>query len=185
MSSDLVVLLVTLYYVSPRPWVRARLSSRSISRVLLRNGILYFCVLAILNALEIILYLTSTTDYVNIFIAPTSTVVIARFLLNIREAAYAPDTTFKSTNSHDLSISTQSESDSGTGMWQSLDFTTKANDYSQGTLSSGTDVGSYDRYLYADDAEFEMYTLPMAPRGKGATQNRVAAVVPQPEHAAQ
>ncbi|KAH9925807.1 uncharacterized protein B0H18DRAFT_368379 [Fomitopsis serialis] len=42
LASDLIVLLVTLYYVCPRPWLRATLPSRSLSRVLLRNGILYF-----------------------------------------------------------------------------------------------------------------------------------------------
>ncbi|KAH9925792.1 uncharacterized protein B0H18DRAFT_1119288 [Fomitopsis serialis] len=127
----------------------------------------HLSVLAFINALEIILYLTSTTDYVNLFIAPISTIVISRFLLDIREAAYTSDTTFETTTS-DLSISTPSGSAYKSRMWQSLDFATQTYaERSQGAMTSTTDVGSHDRHLYADVQEFEMGNLATDPRSRG------------------
>ncbi|KAH9925783.1 uncharacterized protein B0H18DRAFT_1211344 [Fomitopsis serialis] len=55
--------------------------------MLLRDGILFFAMLTTLNALEIVLYLTAARDYINYFIAPISTVLVSRFILNLRECA--------------------------------------------------------------------------------------------------
>ncbi|EPT04764.1 hypothetical protein FOMPIDRAFT_1045454 [Fomitopsis schrenkii] len=153
MASDLIVLIVTLYYVSPRPWVRAVSPSGSLSRVLLRNGTVYFCVLAIVNLLEIILYVTSTTNFVNLFVAPISTIVISRFLLDIRAAAYRTDSTTEPTL-NDLTVGGPFSSPSQ-GMWHSILFDMNTDDYSDGALSLSTD----DLSLCADTEEVEMKTL--------------------------
>lgn len=81
-----------------------------------------------------------TTNYVNLFVAPyvgqyapetyhlrfaassVSTIVISRFLLDIRAAAYRTDTTIDSTT--DFSLSTPFVS-SGQGMWRSINFEVK------------------------------------------------------------
>ncbi|KAH9911121.1 uncharacterized protein B0H18DRAFT_1064580 [Fomitopsis serialis] len=70
-ASDLIVLLVTIYKVLPRPFVFSQISSHSFTRMLLRDGPM----LTTLNALEIVLYLT------------ISTVFVSRFILNLRECA--------------------------------------------------------------------------------------------------
>ncbi|KAH9911118.1 uncharacterized protein B0H18DRAFT_1064545 [Fomitopsis serialis] len=90
--SDLLVLGVTMYHILPRSLVFSRMmwSRKSFTRILLRDGILYFATLTTLNALEIALYLTATDDFINYFIAPVSTVFVSRFMLNLRACASTP-----------------------------------------------------------------------------------------------
>ncbi|KAH9925806.1 uncharacterized protein B0H18DRAFT_1119297 [Fomitopsis serialis] len=96
-----------------------------------------------------------------------STIVVSRFLLDIREAAYTSDTTLE-TATDDLSLSTLSGSAYKSRMWQSLDFATQTYaERSQGAMTSTTDVDSHDRHLYADVQEFEMSNLEADPRLRG------------------
>ncbi|KAH9925777.1 uncharacterized protein B0H18DRAFT_1008267 [Fomitopsis serialis] len=59
--SDLIVLFVTIYRISPRSFVYSRkmFTKRSFAQILLRDGCVYFVMLTTFNALEIILYLAA------------------------------------------------------------------------------------------------------------------------------
>jgi len=90
--SDLIVPFVTIYRVIPRSFAYSRMmfARRSFAQILLRDGCLYFVMLTAFNALEIILYLTATNDYINIFIGPVTAVSVSRFILDLRAYAATP-----------------------------------------------------------------------------------------------
>ncbi|KAH9829855.1 uncharacterized protein C8Q71DRAFT_788772 [Rhodofomes roseus] len=70
-ASDLIVLLVTLYRIFPRPLAHWGLIWRqSFAQILLRDGVLYCAALTAITATEIGLYLAATDDFINFFIAP-------------------------------------------------------------------------------------------------------------------
>ncbi|KAH9911119.1 uncharacterized protein B0H18DRAFT_1218497 [Fomitopsis serialis] len=96
--SDLIVLFVTIYRISPRSFIYSRkmFTKRSFAQILLRDGCIYFVMLTTFNALEIILYLAAAKDYINTFIAPIAAVSVSRFILNLRTYAAAPSTSLDS-----------------------------------------------------------------------------------------
>ncbi|KAH9829880.1 uncharacterized protein C8Q71DRAFT_862975 [Rhodofomes roseus] len=149
LASDLIVLIVTLYYVWPRSSAaRSLLSKGSISHALLKNGISYFAVLGLINALEIILYLTTDENFVNVFLSPASTLVVARFLLEIRAAVYRPNNTLVTETLGTDTEFTSTDGGAESRMWQSLEFAKKLE-------SAGNSEDSFAS-TEDDEAEYEM-----------------------------
>ncbi|TFY62227.1 hypothetical protein EVJ58_g3998 [Rhodofomes roseus] len=149
LASDLIVLIVTLYYVWPRSSAaRSLLSKGSISHALLKNGISYFAVLGLINALEIILYLTTDENFVNVFLSPASTLVVARFLLEIRAAVYRPNSALGTETLGTDTELTSTDGGAESRMWQSLEFAKKLEsaENPEDTFASTED----------DEAEYEM-----------------------------
>ncbi|KAI0780882.1 hypothetical protein BD413DRAFT_675446 [Trametes elegans] len=90
--ADLLAVIVTwreTYETSQR--VEEAYSRPSLSKVMLSRGIDYFCSLAILNILDVILTVlgiqsdaASNLNYVTIFLDPISAILVCRFLLDLR-----------------------------------------------------------------------------------------------------
>ncbi|KAI0640958.1 hypothetical protein C8Q79DRAFT_425241 [Trametes meyenii] len=96
--SDLVVIAVTwaTMYRSSR-LVRGVVRGPTFHQVMLQNGSIYFVVLVSLNALHITLTALSiklplaSESYVTTFIDPVTSILISRFLLNLRETSEQPE----------------------------------------------------------------------------------------------
>ncbi|KZT08754.1 uncharacterized protein LAESUDRAFT_723684 [Laetiporus sulphureus 93-53] len=64
----------------------------SIATVLMRDGTLYFMALLLLNILQIVIKIRyensqNTADYVVLFLPPISSILISRFILNLRQVS--------------------------------------------------------------------------------------------------
>jgi len=94
--SDVAVLAVTWYYTYDAGQIMSHLigrNSSTLAGLLLQDGTLYFVALVLLNVADIIFSTTGGgvgdgVDSLNAFIFPMSAILISRFLLHIREAAY-------------------------------------------------------------------------------------------------
>ncbi|OCH87019.1 hypothetical protein OBBRIDRAFT_837711 [Obba rivulosa] len=57
----------------------------SLATLLLRDGTIYFLIFLFLNVIQMILFLTGVFNYVTIFITPLSSILVSRFIMNLRQ----------------------------------------------------------------------------------------------------
>ncbi|OCH85079.1 hypothetical protein OBBRIDRAFT_891399 [Obba rivulosa] len=84
--SDIIVVAVTWVhtYKIKRAAKAANLQS-SLADLLLRDGTFYFVILALLNAAHMSLAITGVFTFLTVFTIPISSIIISRFLLNLRQ----------------------------------------------------------------------------------------------------
>ncbi|RDX40548.1 hypothetical protein OH76DRAFT_1490184 [Lentinus brumalis] len=94
--ADILLVYITWTKLNGRDTARDIRPSRrlSLSDILLRDGMIYFVVLSILNVLHLVLSLTAVVSnnaisYVTIFTTPLTVITISRFLLDLQEANHA------------------------------------------------------------------------------------------------
>ncbi|OCH88020.1 hypothetical protein OBBRIDRAFT_115613 [Obba rivulosa] len=89
-ASDLLVLIITWSstYKIKRDADKANVKA-SLVTFLLRDGTFYFIILLALNTMHMAFYLTNTFVNISWFIVPISSILISRFLLNLRQV-YLP-----------------------------------------------------------------------------------------------
>ncbi|KAI0696191.1 hypothetical protein BC835DRAFT_1414453 [Cytidiella melzeri] len=80
---DWLVLCLTWAKLSSY-WQEKRFCGRDIGTMLLRNGSIYFAVLLFLNSAEIVVFQLTRQDYVTEFIAVITSILMSRFMMNLR-----------------------------------------------------------------------------------------------------
>jgi len=98
--SDVIIISATWsgtsdsVHVSPETALTTR---PTIADLFLRDGALYFVTMSLMNVLDLIVYFTAASDErlinMTVFLYPVSAILVSRFLLNVREAAYSTDFT--------------------------------------------------------------------------------------------
>jgi len=90
-ASDVLVLIATWYntYHIKRDARHANVNATVVT-LLLRDGTIYFLFLLVLNVIAILLDTQTAYVYILYFTAPISSILISRFLLNLRHIYYAP-----------------------------------------------------------------------------------------------
>ncbi|OSD04337.1 hypothetical protein PYCCODRAFT_1466298 [Trametes coccinea BRFM310] len=86
--TDVVVLIVTWWQTYSLRRLAAQTSMQvSLATLLVRDGTIYFLVLLVMNTCHIAFSLTGRFTYTITFEEPLTTILISRFLLNLREAS--------------------------------------------------------------------------------------------------
>lgn len=90
MVSDIIVIVVTWYYTYNRYRNPLQLQDQpSLTLLMLRDGTLYFIIFLVMNILRIVLDHFNTIQVLQIFMIPISSILISRFLLNIRAVVHS------------------------------------------------------------------------------------------------
>lgn len=87
-ASDALVILVISYNIpfSFKGSIRDMTSRRSLSSSLSEDGLIYFMALLVLNIAQMVVYLSGTcNDVVLTFTYPITSIIISRFILNLRK----------------------------------------------------------------------------------------------------
>ncbi|KAI0646257.1 hypothetical protein C8Q79DRAFT_926268 [Trametes meyenii] len=101
----------------------------SLLTLLLRDGTIYFIILLILNILHIIVRITAQANFITTFEEPLTSILISRFIMNLRELDYTP-----------RGLQTVSDADGGPAE-TTLDFADRSH-FTTHTQSAGTSAGS-------------------------------------------
>ncbi|EMD35913.1 hypothetical protein CERSUDRAFT_96139 [Gelatoporia subvermispora B] len=84
--SDMIVVAVTWFHTyKTRKAAQAANIQSSVANLLLRDGTFYFVILALLNATHMSLAITGVFTFLTVFSVPISSIIISRFLLNLRQ----------------------------------------------------------------------------------------------------
>jgi len=83
--SDCVVLYVTLSNAYSLRSNESNPVKSSLFKLLVKDGTLYFLSLLSLNCIQLVLWITNTFRYFSLFITSISSIIISRFILDLRE----------------------------------------------------------------------------------------------------
>ncbi|KAI0919881.1 hypothetical protein AcW1_002980 [Taiwanofungus camphoratus] len=127
--SDLIVLFVTWYhtYSIRKEACRTNIKTSLVS-LLLRDGTVYFVVLLVLNLLQVITedvlkpVIKETADYLSIFVPAIESILISRFMMNLRQVYHTSDDDMPSLHLSSWHASSHHQPQSQT---QSLEFTSR------------------------------------------------------------
>ncbi|RDX50370.1 hypothetical protein OH76DRAFT_1402842 [Lentinus brumalis] len=91
-TADICLIIITWVGIPKFAGIRETMRVSSLSSILMRDGLIYFAVLFVLNSLHLALTMISfvraysPTSYITIFTEPITAVLISRFLLDLQAA---------------------------------------------------------------------------------------------------
>ncbi|KAM5541474.1 hypothetical protein V8D89_005028 [Ganoderma adspersum] len=173
-SPDCALILITWFSISSPQHVQ--MQKNTFATVLLRDGLIYFLSLLMLNSLHLVLTMLSASNipslqdasFVSLFAEPLTTILVSRFLLHLQSAKHktvGADSAFGMTSSRatsimfDRVIGSLDQSLSIDDFLGAEEDDTASKDSSKGYKTRGGDWG--DKESRMSKAEYEVFELPV------------------------